>query len=54
MFELKIVAISKSEVIMGLVIDNGEVEVKEENWMKFTRIRLGFIFLTIDMTWFSK
>jgi hypothetical protein len=54
MFELRIVAVSTSEIIAGLVVDTGEIEVKENTWQQFTRFRIGLIFLTIDLTWLRK
>lgn len=54
MFELRVAAISKSEIIAGLVVDTGEVEIKEDQWVRFTRLRIGLVFLTLDFTWFGK
>ena len=53
MLEIKLTAISKSESLLGLMFDQGEFQGKDK-WQPFTRIRLGFIFLTLDFTWFHK
>ena len=53
MTEITIVFISKSEVLLGAMIDTGEVEVEKDHWVKFNRLRLGLFFLTLNFTWFS-
>jgi hypothetical protein len=53
MTEITIVFISKSEVLLGAMIDTGEVEVEKDRWVKFSRLRLGLFFLTLNFTWFS-
>lgn len=54
MFELRIGLISKSEILCGVLIDTGEVEVKKDTWVNFTRLRLGLIFIILDFTWLAK
>lgn len=54
MIEVKITFVSNSETLLGLMIDRGEYEVKENTWLPFTRLRIGFIFFTIDFTKYSK
>ena len=53
MFELKITIISKSESLLGVMFEQGEYQL-DENWIPFTRMRVGIIFITFDLTWFSK
>lgn len=53
MFEIKIIFISKSEALLGMLIDQGEFEVKEGTWIPFTRLRLGLIFVTFDFIKFQ-
>jgi len=48
MFELKITLASKSECLLGLFIDQGELEGKKDIWIPFTRLRIGLIFLIVD------
>lgn len=52
MLEFKLTAVSQSEIIAGIVIDQGERQNDKENWIEFTRIRIGLIFLTLDFTWY--
>lgn len=54
MFEIKVVLISHSEILLGTMLDTGEMETESGNWIKFTRLRLGFIFFTVDFTHFTK
>jgi hypothetical protein len=54
MFEIKVNFISKNETLFGLMLDQGEYEMKKEKWVPFTRLRLGFIFITLDLAWYSK
>lgn len=54
MFEIKITFVSKSECLFGILVDQGEFEVKTEVWVPFTRLRLGLVFLTLDLIKFSK
>lgn len=51
---MKITFISNSETLLGLMIDRGEYEVRENTWLPFTRLRIGFIFFTVDLTKYSK
>lgn len=53
MFEIKIILISKSEALLGALIDQGEFEVKEGTWIPFTRLRLGLVFITFDFIKFQ-
>lgn len=53
MFEIKIILASKSETLLGLMIDQGEFEVKEGTWVPYTRLRLGLIFITFDFIKFQ-
>jgi len=53
MLEIKMTAVSTSESLLGVMFDQGEHQVKEK-WIPFTRIRLGFIFLTLDFMWYHK
>lgn len=48
MFEVKITLISKSECLLGLFIDQGELEGKKDIWLPFTRLRVGLVFLIVD------
>ena len=48
MFEVKITLISKSECLLGLFIDQGELEGKKDIWIPFTRLRVGLVFLIVD------
>ena len=48
MFEVKITLVSKSECLLGLLVDQGELEGKKDIWIPFTRLRVGLIFLMID------
>lgn len=54
MFELKITIISRSESLLGIFFDQGEYQMRPHQWVPFTRIRLGVIFLTLDFVWYSK
>jgi len=53
MFEIKITLVSKSECLLGVLVDQGELEVKHKNWVPFIRLRLGLAFLTIEFIKFS-
>lgn len=53
MLEVKITAISRSESLFGIMFDQGEHEYKKEVWIPFTRIRIGIIFLTLDLVWYT-
>lgn len=53
MLEIRITAVSRSESLLGLMFDQGDHEVNQK-WMPFSRIRLGFIFLTLDFMWYHK
>jgi hypothetical protein len=46
--------ISKSESLLGISFDQGEYQSKNSNWVPFTRLRLGVIFLTLDFIYYSK
>jgi hypothetical protein len=48
MFEFKITLLSKSEVIFGLHFDQGEYEKAPDDWKPFNRLRVGFIFFTLE------
>jgi hypothetical protein len=50
MFQIKMTAVSKHESLIGLMFDQGEYNIKEI-WHPYTRLRLGFIFLTLDFMW---
>lgn len=52
MLEFKLTAVSQSEIIAGIVIDQGEYEKAPNSWIEFIRLRIGLIFLTLDFTWF--
>lgn len=52
MFEIKITLVSKSESLLGMMLDQGEFEVRQDLWVPFTRLRIGLIFLTIDFVKF--
>jgi hypothetical protein len=54
MFQIQMTVMSKSESLLGLMFDQGDHQSYEDEWIPFTRVRLGFIFFTIDFTWFSK
>jgi hypothetical protein len=54
MLEIKMTAVSKSESLLGIMFDQGEHEIKKEVWVPFTRIRIGIIFLTLDLIWYTK
>jgi hypothetical protein len=54
MLEIKVTLVSKSESLLGIMFDQGEHEIKKQTWMPFTRIRLGIIFLTLDLMWYHK
>lgn len=54
MFELKITFISQSDILCGVMVDTGQVEVSESKWLDFTRLRIGLIFLTFDLTWLKQ
>jgi hypothetical protein len=54
MLEIKMTAVSKSETLLGIMFDQGEHEIQKGNWIPFTRVRLGVIFLTLDFMWYSK
>jgi hypothetical protein len=54
MFEVKLTLISKSESLLGILFDQGEYQKRSSGqWVPFTRIRLGVIFLTLDIVWYS-
>lgn len=53
MLEIRITAISKSESLIGMMFDQGEHQVNQK-WVAFTRLRLGFVFLTLDFMWYHK
>jgi len=53
MFEIKIILVSKSECLFGVLVDQGELEVQHKTWVPYTRFRLGLIFLTIEFIKFS-
>lgn len=50
--EISLSLLSKNETLLGLMMDQGEYERTKEVWTPFTRIRLGFIFLTLDVMWY--
>jgi hypothetical protein len=52
MLEIKLVFISSAEILLGASLDTGEVEIEEGQWLKFTRFRIGLLFVTIDFTFF--
>ena len=54
MFELRIGLISKSEILCGVLIDTGEVDVKKDPWINFTSLRLVLICIILDFTWLDK
>jgi hypothetical protein len=53
MLEVKVTLVSKTEILCGVIVDTGEVEIKDNKWVSFTRLRLGLIFITLDFTWLS-
>lgn len=50
--EISLSLLSKNETLLGLMMDQGEYERTKEVWTPFTRIRLGIIFLTLDVMWY--
>jgi hypothetical protein len=54
MLEVKVVLVSKSEMIIGVVIDTGDVAISDDKWVKFSRLRLGLLLITLDFTWLYK
>ena len=54
MFQIQMTIMSKSESLLGLMFDQGDYQSSDDKWIPFTRVRIGFIFFTIDFTWFSK
>lgn len=54
MFEFKLSFISKSECLLGVFFDQGEYQKRSSGeWLPFTRVRLGVLFLTLDFMWYS-
>ena len=53
MLEVKVILISSSEILLGTMLDTGEMEVEDSVWVKFTRFRLGLLFFTLDFTFFT-
>lgn len=54
MFEFRLTAVSQNEIIAGLVIDRGERrESENDQWLEFLRLRIGLIFITLDITWYK-
>lgn len=55
MLEVKICLFSKAESLLGIMLDQGEFEVGENsnNWMPFIRVRIGFIFFTVDFVYYK-
>ncbi len=54
MLEMSVTFFSKAESLLGMAIDQGDCQNKEGKWIPFSRIRIGFIFLTIEFLWFYK
>jgi hypothetical protein len=52
--QISLALLSKNETLLGLMMDQGEYERTKEVWVPFTRLRLGFIFLTLDLMWYHK
>lgn len=50
--QISISLLSKNETLLGLMMDQGEHERAEKVWVPFTRLKLGFIFLTLDCMWY--
>lgn len=54
MIEFKLTAVSKNEIVAGIVIDRGERREDEtDDWVEFFRLRIGLIFLTLEISWFN-
>jgi hypothetical protein len=52
--QISLALLSKNETLLGLMMDQGEYERTKEVWVPFTRLRLGLIFLTLDLMWYHK
>lgn len=48
-YEFKLTFLSNNESIFGLVIDKGEFEIKNDNWIPYIRFRVGFLFVTFQI-----
>jgi hypothetical protein len=53
MFEFKIIFVNQSEILAGVMIDQGQYEKTEDNWINFTRLRIGLIVVSFDFTWYE-
>lgn len=53
MTQLSLSFFSKSEALLGMMIDQGEYEIKKDTWIPFTRLRIGLIMCTIDIAWYK-
>lgn len=49
MFEIRITLVSKAESLLGIMIDQGECQHGDDKWIPFVRVRVGIIFLTLDI-----
>ena len=54
MFQIQLTVMSKSESLLGFMFDQGDHLSSNDKWIPFTRVRIGFLFFTVDFTWFSK
>lgn len=54
MTEIVISFLSKNEIIAGLTFDQGEYERKPNEWTEFSRLRIGLIFIIIDIIRYHK
>jgi hypothetical protein len=50
--QISLALLSKNETLFGLMVDQGEYERTKEVWVPFSRLRIGFIFLTLDVMWY--
>lgn len=54
MFQIQLTVMNKSESLLGFMFDQGDYQSPNDKWTPFTRVRIGFLFFTVDFTWFSK
>ncbi len=53
MTQLSLSLFSKSECLLGIMLDQGEHEIKKDTWVPFTRLRIGLVMCTIDIAWYK-
>jgi hypothetical protein len=54
MFEFEIRLFNKAESLLGVMIDQGDYQKKDGEWIEFIRFRIGFIFINFDFVKYQK